>query len=77
MSFKNSINADVVSTTVEKVLLGIGIDVHDKVEERLAEDYLNCGQPALDRASREWARRRGFSVSKGSGSGRARWGSDR
>ena len=41
----------------------------------LAEDYLNCGQPDLDLASREWARRHGFSVGPGPGSHRARWGS--
>lgn len=41
---------------------------------RLAEDYLNCGQPDLDKAARRWAGRRGYPVSTGGGSSRARWG---
>lgn len=44
-------------------------------DKTLAEDYLNCGQPDLDTASREWARRRGYSVGSGVGSHRATWGS--
>jgi hypothetical protein len=44
-------------------------------DKRLAEDYLNCGQPDLDSAGREWAHRRGYSVGSGAGSHRATWGS--
>jgi len=44
-------------------------------DKTLAEDYLNCGQPDLDVAGREWARRRRYAV--GSGSHRATWGSQR
>jgi hypothetical protein len=40
----------------------------------LAEDYLNCGQPDLDAAARQWGSRHGYSVSTGSGSRRATWG---
>jgi hypothetical protein len=46
-------------------------------DKTLAEDYLNCGQPDLDGASRTWAARRGYSVGTGMGSNRAAWGSDR
>lgn len=46
-------------------------------DKTLAEDYLNCGQPDLDTASRDWASRRGYSVGTGVGSHRARWGSGR
>ncbi len=46
-------------------------------DKRLAEDYLNCGQPDLDDAGRDWARQRGFSVGTGSGSHRATWRSGR
>ena len=43
-------------------------------DTRLAEDYLNCGQPDLDKAARRWASRRGCPVSTGGGTSRARWG---
>jgi hypothetical protein len=43
-------------------------------DETLAEDYLNCGQPDLDRAARSWASAHGYSVGQGNGSHRATWG---
>jgi hypothetical protein len=43
-------------------------------DKRLAEDYLNCGQPDLDSAGRRWGRRRGYNVGRGRGSHRATWG---
>ena len=43
-------------------------------DKKLAEDYLNCGQPDLDAAGRTWAQKRGYFVSQGSGSHRASWG---
>lgn len=46
-------------------------------DKRLAEDYLNCGQPDLDTAGRSWAQRRGYFISSGAGSHRATWGSGR
>jgi len=46
-------------------------------DETLAEDYLNCGQPDLDSAGRDWAIARGYDVTTGDGSHRARWGSGR
>ena len=46
-------------------------------DKRLAEDYLNCGQPDLNAAGRAWAHRRGYPVSTGAGSSRATWGSGR
>lgn len=45
-------------------------------DEALGEDYLNSGQPDLDAAGREWGHRHGYSVRSGSGSHRARWGSN-
>ena len=45
-------------------------------DTRLAVDYLNCGQPDLYETGRAWAHKRGYSISLGSGSSRARWGSD-
>lgn len=38
---------------------------------RLAEDYVNCGQPDLDQAGRQWARAHGYDIGMGSGSNRA------
>ena len=46
-------------------------------DKRLAEDCINCGQPDLEAAGGHWARRRGYSVTKGSGSSRATWGSSK
>jgi hypothetical protein len=40
----------------------------------LCEDYLNCGQPDLERAGSRWATSRGYKISIGNGSNRARWG---
>jgi len=42
-------------------------------DKRLAEDYLNCGQPDLDASGRKWAQKRGYRVNTGAGSHRARW----
>ena len=44
-------------------------------DKTLAEDYLNCGQPDLDDAARDWCSRRGYNIGRGYGSNRARWGS--
>ncbi len=49
--------------------------LEDYGDIRLAEDYLNSGQPDLDRIARDWARSRNYNVSTGSGSARAKWGS--
>ncbi len=46
-------------------------------DKALAEDYLNCGQPDLDTAARQWASRRGYNINTGAGSHRASWGNDR
>jgi hypothetical protein len=46
-------------------------------DKLLCEDYLNCGQPDLGKAGREWARKRGYNIGSGHGSNRARWGSER
>jgi hypothetical protein len=46
-------------------------------DKPLAEDYLNCGQPDLDAAGREWAAKRGYDVGTGAGSHRAAWGSEK
>lgn len=47
-------------------------------DKRLAEDYMNCGQPDLGGAGQEWAVKHGYSVKAGeNGSHRAAWGSDR
>jgi len=51
--------------------------LEDYGDRRLAEDYLNCGQPDLNAAALRWARRRGYSVMPGMGSHRATWGSGR
>jgi len=48
--------------------------LHSYGEKALCEDYLNCGQPDLDTAGRNWAGQRGYSIGKGDGSARARWG---
>ncbi|WP_172670763.1 hypothetical protein [Labrenzia sp. DG1229] len=44
-------------------------------DKQLAEDYLNSGQPDLDNVADLWAKKRGFDVTSGYGSARARWGS--
>jgi hypothetical protein len=46
-------------------------------DKTLCEDYLNCGQPDLEKAGRDWARKRGYNIGSGYGSNRARWGSER
>jgi ankyrin repeat protein len=46
-------------------------------DKTLCEDYLNCGQPDLNRVASSWAKIHGYNVSTGSGSGRARWGGGR
>lgn len=43
-------------------------------DKRLAEDYLNCGQKALNEAARQWGQKQGLVVLDGDGSHRARWG---
>jgi hypothetical protein len=43
-------------------------------DKPLAEDYLNCGQPQLADAGREWASAHGLTVRTGMGSNRVRWG---
>lgn len=51
------------------------VDLLDEYgDETLAEDYLNCGQPDLDREALSWASANGFSVGQGNGSHRATWG---
>lgn len=40
----------------------------------IAEDYLNCGSPYLRNVAEAWASARGFPISRGGGSRRARWG---
>lgn len=42
--------------------------------KELCEDYLNCGQPDLDTAGRDWASNHGYNIGTGNGSARARWG---
>ena len=49
--------------------------LEDYGDKRLAEDYLNAGQPDLSSVASSWAGRRGLSVHVGSGSSRAKWGS--
>lgn len=44
-------------------------------DKMLAEDYLNCGQPDLSAAARQWAGRHGYSFGIGDGSHRVSWGS--
>lgn len=51
--------------------------LHAYGDKQLCEDYLNCGQPDLDTAGRTWASNHGYSIGTGSGSARARWGSNR
>lgn len=51
--------------------------LHSYGDKQLCEDYLNCGQPDLDTAGRDWARKYGYSVGTGAGSARARWGRGR
>ncbi len=46
-------------------------------DKTLSEDYMNCGQPDLDSAGRSWLTSRGYTISVGDGSNRARWGSGR
>ena len=46
-------------------------------DKPLCEDYLNCGQPDLEKAGRAWASKRGYNIQTGYGSNRVRWGSDR
>ena len=43
-------------------------------DKRLAEDYFNCGQPDLNKAGRQWFRKRNYRINRGRGSVRARWG---
>lgn len=43
--------------------------------ETLAALFLNCGNAELERDVREWARRNEYSISRGSASHLARWGS--
>jgi hypothetical protein len=54
------------------------IDMLDQYGDvKLAEDYLNCGQPDLEAAATHWASARGYRIGSGAGSNRASWGSDR
>ena len=46
-------------------------------DKTLAEDYLNCGQPDLNREAHAWANRHGYDTHTGAGSHRARWGTGR
>lgn len=43
----------------------------------MAEDYLNCGNSALEAAAREWAWKHGYQITAGGGGGTVRWGSRR
>ena len=42
-------------------------------DRQLGEDYLNCGQPDLAAAGRDWALKRGYQINTGEGSHRASW----
>lgn len=48
--------------------------LEDKGDKQMAEDYLNSGSEKLASAARSWAEKRGYSVEKGKGSQRVRWG---
>ena len=43
----------------------------------MAEDYLNCGNSALEAAAREWAWKHRYQITAGGGGGTVRWGSRR
>lgn len=43
-------------------------------DRRMAEAFLNCGQPDLKRAAEAWARRQGFSILAGPGMPPVSWG---
>ena len=44
-------------------------------DKSMTEDYLNSGSDALDAGGRQWAAARGYRITTGPGSHRARWGS--
>jgi len=46
-------------------------------DKTLGEDYINCGQPDLNVAGRDWLHRHGYAIRPGPGSHRASWGSAR
>jgi hypothetical protein len=46
-------------------------------DKRLAEAYLNCGQPDLEAAARTWADRRRYTIGTGAGPQHAAWESRR
>jgi HEAT repeat protein len=45
--------------------------------KQLAEDYYNCGQSDLQNVASSWGSAHGYSITRGSGSNRASWGSNR
>jgi len=45
--------------------------------KEMVEDYLNCGEPQLEEAARQWARIHGFSIIPDPYGGKRRWGSKR
>ncbi len=55
----------------------LGELLHNYGNVQLAEDYLNCGQPDLDREARIWANHHGYNIGTGGGSHRASWGTGR
>jgi hypothetical protein len=55
----------------------LGELLHSYGDIKLTEDYLNCGQPDLDREARLWASQHGYHITTGAGSNRATWGAGR
>lgn len=43
-------------------------------DKQMAEDFLNCGSPALAESGGNWAEEHGYSISTASGSSRVQWG---
>lgn len=40
----------------------------------MGETYLNCGEPRLEKAARQWARSHGYIVVPSAGAGEEAWG---
>lgn len=51
--------------------------LHKEGNKIMAEAYLNCGNEELDKAAREWAAKRGYTITSGSGAHPIGWGSMR
>jgi len=85
VSLYNTVQADAIEPVdkacLELIRLGDEARITEMTELlddygsiKLAEDYLNCGQPDLANAATAWGSKRGYYINKGSGARRAGWG---